>query len=87
MGDARSEKEYHARIANRGNACLAELQCGLCVALFARKRIRAGTEVLVPYTYDYWKMHSAPVNETKVATARTHTNTRRRTDSKRALRA
>ena len=30
------------------------LQCGLCVALFAGKRIRAEEEVvLAPYTYDY----------------------------------
>ena len=87
VGDARSEREYLARVAKRGNAYLTGLQCGLCIALFARKRIRAGEEVLVPYAYDYWKMRSPPVNETKVATARTHTNTRRRTDSKRASRA
>ena len=73
VGDARSEKEYYARVAKRGNAYLAGFQCGLCIALFAGKRIRAGEEVLAPYTYDYWKMRSHPVNETKVAAARTHT--------------
>ena len=57
VGDARSEKEYYARVAIWGNAYLAGLQCGLCIALFAGKRIRAGEEVLTPYTYDYWKMH------------------------------
>ena len=73
VGDARSEKEYYAQIGIRGNAYLAGLQCGLCIALFAGKRIRAGEEVLAPYMYDYWKMRSPPINETKVATARTHT--------------
>ena len=60
VGDARSEKEYYARIANRGNAYLTGFQNRLCQALFAGKRIRAGEEVLVPYTYDYWKTRSQP---------------------------
>ena len=66
VGDARSEKDYRARIANRGNAYLAGLQCGLCKALFAGKRIRAGEEVLAPYTYDYWKMRYPPLTKRKL---------------------
>ena len=55
VGDARSKKDYYARIANRGNAYLTGFQNSLCQALFAGKRIRAGEEVLVPYDWDYWE--------------------------------
>ena len=60
VGYARPEKEYYTRIANKGNAYLTGIQNRLGQALFAGQRIRAGEEVLVPYTYDYWKTRSKP---------------------------
>ena len=54
VGPSGSADQYNKNIVATCNASLARIYCRMCVGIFAVSPIPTGTEVLVPYTFDYW---------------------------------